>query len=648
MRKDHWKRRLCVKFWQGETYWYLNPKGNLSVQDTTLIGGTKEPHRIRNTYNFIHSIVEGKVSAASQRVPGYEINPSSTDRDDYEGATLATQVAYYGYDKWRLRRHTTKAITNALVQREGFIYPYFDPHVGPFTPGLDGKTIGAGELKFLNLTRSEVMWEQGEDFDESPWWAIERAMLVEEVKRLPGYVGGDLAADAQTHDLPTQKTRNRVLVTDYFERPCPDHPDGRRMLLQAGRPLIDARRISDENEHWWESFPSYDERGNVTDEPIIHRISYTVDPDGDDRGMVEHIIDLQRTVQDCWNKLLEWKNRCLMPQMSAPRGANVTKPNDVPGAIRYYRVIAGQKPEWERTPPVPHELFQMLDLAVTHMRALAADVDAQPEPDLAAKTLNAAIEQTRLRWQSFLGDLAEFHSRLMRHCLSLVARHYSEERLIEIRGQYGYESTQSFTGQDLRSQMNVQVRPGSLEAKSRAAAMQELDFLATRFPGSVSPEAALAVMQGSPAEGLMKSYENHAARAWRLCVKLREGPQAMMEYPERVDMELGDPGMNFMVPGWMPRKTDNIAIWKVVVADFMTSEQFERLPGETQHMFDLVYGGLEQMEQRRAMMIAAQQMDTAAQLGAANAARPQGETPMPSPAGLSREQSAPDAVTPQQ
>jgi hypothetical protein len=68
----------------------------------------------------------------------------------------------------------------------------------------------------------------------------------------------------------------------------------------------------------------------VCDEPVLHRLSYTVNPEGDDLGLVERLIDLMRTVNDCWNKLLEWKNRTLMPRMMAPRGADV-RTNDVPG-----------------------------------------------------------------------------------------------------------------------------------------------------------------------------------------------------------------------------------------------------------------------------------------------------------------------------
>jgi hypothetical protein len=100
----------------------------------------------------------------------------------------------------------------------------------------------------------------------------------------------------------------------------------------------------------------------------------------------------------------------------------------------------------------------------------------------------------------------------------------------------------------------------------------------------------------------------------------------------------------FIVPGWMPRKMDNVAIWKAVIGDEMKTDEYFRRPAETQQMFELVYRGLEMQEQQRAMNLAMQSQDAAAQLGQANAAKPQGNIPMPQgPQGLSAEQAAPAA-----
>src|SRR5688572_10322079 len=105
--------------------------------------------------------------------------------------------------------------------------PYLDTSIGPFKDGQ-----GEGEIRVLVFSRGEVMWEPGQDFLDSRWHATERAMMPDEIKAIPGYIGGGLLADASTADLPTEKTSGEmVLLTDYLERPCAKYPEGRRMFI---------------------------------------------------------------------------------------------------------------------------------------------------------------------------------------------------------------------------------------------------------------------------------------------------------------------------------------------------------------------------------------------------------------------------------
>jgi hypothetical protein len=650
MRKDASKRRVCQKFWEGDQYWYVNSKGGLSYMDTALVSAERPRHRIRNTYNFAVSIVEGKVSASSQRVPGYEVTPSTNDPQDISAARLAGQIATFGYDKWRVRRHVTKLITTALVQREGFVMPYFDPNVGPFTQDENGEWHGQGEIRLIDLTRSEVGWEPAVDFEDSPFWIVERAQLKEKIKQIPGFTGVDLEESANTADVP-KKSDEMAVLTEFLERPCPDYPQGRRMFLVDKRVVVDYRNDPDcppDWDKWWAPYPVMDADDKVIDEPPLHRLSYTVNAEGDDLGLMERLIDLQRTINDCWNKLLEWKNRALLPQMIAPRGSGMSPRTDEPGAVYEYNPTAGGKPEWEQNPPVPRELLDLLNLAIDHMRLLAADIDVQPDPNLAAKTANAAIESSRARWQSFLGDLAEVHSRLMRHCLTLVARYYTDERQVQINGGYDWASLPDFKGQDIRSQVNVRVLPGSLETKSREQIMQELEFVQTNWPGAISPETAIAVLHGGSADALLKSPQYDIARAARLVRLMEQGmetlvttfPPVLRPMPQQVPGPVdppttGAPTMQTQtvmqeVPGWMPRKQDNIAIYKQVIGDAMKTPRYDEYPPDIKEIFNLVWSGLEFSEQEQAMERASMEQQMAQGLGMANAAKPQGQIAQPS------------------
>jgi hypothetical protein len=249
-------------------------------------------------------------------------------------------------------------------------------------------------------SRSQVMWEPGTDFDESPWHAIDEAMLVEDIKRIPGYVGGKLVPDAMTADLPTERRSDKMArLTTYLERPCARYPDGRRCFIANGRVVVDFREdpSAPEDAGWYEPYPYEDANGVVCAEPVIHRISYTVNPEGDDFGLVERLIDLMRTIDDCWNKLLEYKNRWLMPRIMAPRGSQI-RTNDVPGGVDWLQGRPDQ-PDGDaavgEADPIPQELFEMLNLAIEQMRALAADVDVQPDPRLTSQTAQVAVQQAR-------------------------------------------------------------------------------------------------------------------------------------------------------------------------------------------------------------------------------------------------------------
>jgi hypothetical protein len=334
------------------------------------------------------------------------------------------------------------------------------------------------------------------DFDESPWHAIDEAMLIDDIKRIPGYVGGKLIADALTADLPTEKRSDKMArLTTYLERPCQKYPEGRRCFIANGRIVVDFREEPDapEDADWYEPYPYTDANGVVCDEPVIHRISYTVNPEGDDFGLVERLIDLMRTIDDCWNKLLEWKNRCLMPRIMAPLGSQI-RTNDVPGGVDFYKVDPINPtvtPQWEKAPPIPQELFQLLNLAIEQMRALAADVDVQPDPRLTSQTANVAVQQAQTRWDGFLGDAEEFDSRLMRHCLCLVARYYTEQRIIDIRGRYGWEPPIAFTGSDLRSQVNVRVMEGLAADQVAGADDVRHRVHAAELPGRPEPRGGV-------------------------------------------------------------------------------------------------------------------------------------------------------------
>ena len=282
----------------------------------------------------------------------------------------------------------------------------------------------------------------------------------------------------------------------------------------------------------------------------------------------------------------------------------------------------GMKPEWAPTPPVPRELFEMVDRSREDMYRIAGQTEV-PDNIEAAKARIAEIERAATRRADFFANLAEWHSRLMRHCLYLVQRHYSDPRLLKIKGRFGVENISDFRGSQLRSQVDVRVFPGSIEPRTKAAI--EAKVLAFADRGWIPPQAAMAAINGGTAEELINDYEQDVARAHRVIQKIKLGPDAFLGQP----FVVGPDGMEG-VPNWMPRRFDNIEVQLSVFESWMKTSEHDLSSSEIQAAANLYYEALLFLQAQKAQEAMMAQAAEAESLGMSNAARPQGEKPMPS------------------
>lgn len=612
-----WKE--CLEFVRGNQYAYVSSKNKLERQATaaTADGRGKPKWRVRQSRNLIFPIIDGKVSAATQRVPGYEVVPSTTDAEDISGARLSEKIALAGYQSWGIRRATEAGVYYALTVGEAFAMPYWDSGIGPFLESEeDGRVIGIGDVRVRLYGAPEVSWEPGCQFEDSPYYVVEHARPISSIMDEEGYIGGKINADADIEWRGSRTESSQMaLVTEYLERPCPKYPQGRHLILAAGKLIFPES-----------GYPLKDTKGRAVDEPCLHRLSYMIDPSSDrDQGLVKPLIDPQRTFNDSLNKVSEWKNVALSPQILAPVGSldARTRPSDEPGSIVYYNPIVGMEPKWRPVPPIPSELFSLADRMQALMGTIASE-NQIPSQIESGKGIQSVLERDRLAWQNFIVKLADWHSAIMRDCLVLVQRHYTEPRLIQFRGRTGWESIPDFLGMQIRSQTDVRVSPGSLEPRTRAAIEQRVMNYAQM--GWVSPEAAMAAIDGGNAEKLIESYELDIARANLVISKIRSG--AFLEEPARPIFpgeeamdESGQPLSE--VPGWMPRSgVDNLSVHKAIFSDWFKTDEWDSMSPEGKEASLLYYSALIDGEAREAQRAQEMQAAEAMAAGEMNAAKP--------------------------
>lgn len=632
-------RNECLRFTRGRQYTWVDSQNIIREQQTTSDYERPGRHRVRSVRNYIFDHVETEVAGATQRIPGYDIAPTSTEPKRISAARLARKVVYYGYEKWNLDQASERVIRYAVSADEGFAWPYFDSTVGPYfqtdviqegKPTGETKTIGEGEIKVRVYGPNEVFWEPGLRFEESRWHAIEQARDIDQVMETDGYVGGKLTADAQKAETSNPDTAQErlVLVTEYLERPNKNRPNGRWITMANNRVIIPER-----------PYPCRDGEGKTLDEPVLHELHYAEDPDSDrNLGLVRFLLDAQRQLNHAVSKIAEWINLTMNPQIIIQNGKILSgKLSDAPGAI--VRIAGSGEIKIREPGQIPPELFRQKEEAISDMARISAQNDIPSQVE-SAKGIQFILEKDASRRAGFYSNLAKFHARLARHCLYLVQRHYTEPRLLKIRGEQGIEPIADFLGAELLGEVDVRVSAGSLEPRTRESIEAKIMSFADR--GWISPHEAMAAINSGTAEGLVQSYEKDIARANLIIQKVKEGPEVLFATPPRrpffgedpgIDEETGEP--REFIPGWMPRPFDNIAVQKDVVADFMKGTSYDDFDPAQQEAINAVFDSYLQLEAKKQAQEAEAQEVQAQSLGMGNAAKVPTPPPTPDQAPLS-------------
>jgi hypothetical protein len=284
--------------------------------------------------------------------------------------------------------------------------------------------------------------------------------------------------------------------------------------------------------------------------------------------------------------------------------------------------------------------------ALATCRRSSADPDTLNATIAAPGTLQQIASQAAQRWTTFLAALADFDAAVMRHSLYLVQRFYDEPRLIPFRGHFGWANIEDFRGTDLMGQDDIRVLPSSFGRRPGIRSVRRSAGTPPPSPAPLSPEVAMAAIDGGVAETLSQSYMLDVQRAYRIIRCIEGGPDVLFSQEPQVRTE-ADPmtGQMMMVevPWWMPGPYDNVRIWKQVIGDYLKTDECLHLEEGMRAAAQEIYNGLLMQEMREAARQAQMQSQIAADQGLQNAAAPQVKAfpSQPSPSGTESQPASP-------
>jgi hypothetical protein len=603
----------ALAFFDGDQYVEISGvTGRLERLETREGTASKPRHRHRRIRNRFTPTIVRESAMCSSRVPVFECNPINGDNLLTGEARLEEKVLLGAYQQFGLKNIAVDVMNYALVTGAGFTWAFFNPDRGRFLLPEEGKWLREGEIEIQVLHQGEVLWDGGA-FEDSRWYCVRKALPLERVKDDPQYRGPKgLTADAQTGPFEARKgqeQRDLVFVYHYLERPCQKYRNGRYLKIAQGQLLAPEA-----------PYPYKDPDGQVIDEPVLQYLPFVSRRHrARPMGMGEMLVPIQRDINRMISQILTIKDLAQAPQVFAPVGSLRQQLDSTPGAVWEYRPVSGLKPEWRAPMEVPSSMWRALDQALADWQ----DVSGQnqlPAGVESGSAIQAINERDADRRAAFISHLSSWYANLGERLLHLMRVHYTEERLMLVRGRFGTESIRAFRGSRLRP-VKVRVAEGSIQPRTREAQKALIAQLIDK--GLVDPRKAIAAMQAGTADSLIDSYELDVAKANREIQQLVASAEMQGRGVPMVD-----------------ETADDHAVHLEVLSNWMKTEDYEMQKPFVQEAAKAHAQWHETALEKQKLEAAAQQTAAAEQLGAQNAAAPQAAGPKPMPSQPSLKTSA--------
>ncbi len=273
------------------------------------------------------------------------------------------------------------------------------------------------------------------------------------------------------------------------------------------------------------------------------------------QGMIEQLISLQEDYNFTIKRINDYK-KWMTGKLMMPEGTSMSgKWDDEVGQVVKYK---GNSPTYLNAPAAGEQLFKDLQRIRKDMEDISSTHDASMSRVPQGVTSGVAIENLVEIDNSQLGpQLISIETQLgfvADRILSIIAKRYTEKRILGIAGdQYGAE-VKSFTGSEMEGGRRVRIALGSGLPENKQ--QRQVAIMQMMKDGLITKERALELLEFGDTDGVYTDIDKNAEKT-----------------------EIGE-----MLKGieFNPAPFENHAVRLKVLEDYMKNQQFKSLPEDTQ------------------------------------------------------------------
>jgi hypothetical protein len=245
-----------------------------------------------------------------------------------------------------------------------------------------------------------------------------------------------------------------VKVSEFWAKPCSTFPNGKYVVWAKNQVLH-------EDENYYGDLP-YVMFAGVQSPGRFWPTS-----------IVEQLRDPQIELNKIRSQILENAQRIGNPSLLKNKLANVEY-SGVPGEEVYFDDITQNSvPSFLQPPEMPAYVRELIDRNEASIREISGQHEVSssqvPAGVTAASAINLLLEQDDTRLGPAIQDMEQGLSRAGQFILNMVAKYYTEERMITVTGEEGDYDIQGFRGNMIKNNTSVEVQAGSMMPVSKAA-----------------------------------------------------------------------------------------------------------------------------------------------------------------------------------
>lgn len=468
-----------------------------------------EGWRTTFTDNRIIGIVRTEVAKMTKQRPVFVATPTNGDEANIDAAKLTEDVLHHLWRKLDLQRRQRAVLSWSRVCGAGFWKIYWDSSIGEKVPVLidpqgqpvlmDGgpvraddpaaqqflaqgaqvKMIAEGDVCVEVRSPFEIVVDPlaGEEGLSSAEWVIEETVQSMDYCRLR-WPNANLREDAEAVSGLAESRLNPgfsldgtgqykgVKVREFWHRPGSQYPKGKYCVWACDQLLV-------EKDLPYSNLP-YVMFGGIT---VPGRFWPT--------SVVSQLRGPQTEFNKTRSQIRENASRIGNPSLLTSRYANVEY-SGVPGERVYYDDSTPTSvPSYLQPPEMPGYVQNEVNLIENSFREISGQHEVTggqvPGGVTAASAINLLQEQDDTRLGPDIYDMERALAEAGSQLAQLVARYYADDRALQIIGPEGNWDIQSFRGQQLGDNTQVEVQAGSAMPQSKAAKMASMEQMLTLF-----------------------------------------------------------------------------------------------------------------------------------------------------------------------